>query len=221
MKKVFFFNSFYILFITIFFTIYNAPSFSEGYTPLKIPVTNFKKIKAISGNINYYSLQTEDDKKFIRAYYKPPLKTVTLRTELPATTGTYSKLSWKWRVLKFPVGADERIKGRRDSAGAVYCIFREGSYNYTIKYVYSSAVPVSTIIKEHSLLGKMYVVVINSRINAEKGQWNKEEVNFKEDFKRLFKTKEVPPLQYIAIMTDGDGTKSEVITDYADFIILP
>ena len=135
---------------------------------------------------------------------------------------TYAKkLSWQWRVLTPPIGSDERKNGYDDSGAGIYLIFKVGMKTYVIKYVFSTVVPVGTIIGRDPLypLQQMYIVVINTWNSVEKNQWVTATVDICTDFNRLFGSDTCPELQGVGILTDGDGTSSEVVADYKQFIL--
>jgi len=51
-------------------------------------------------------------------------------------------------------------------------------------------------------------------------RWYEEEVNFLDDFKKLF-GEEPGKVQGIAILTSSDATKTAAAADYDDFVLLP
>ena len=52
-----------------------------------------------------------------------------------------------------------------------------------------------------------------------KNQWVTATVDICTDFNRLFGSGTCPELQGVGILTDGDGTNSEVVADYKQFIL--
>jgi hypothetical protein len=187
-----------------------------------IQLDSFVKVDQLSGNSNYYSLISSiSETPFFRAHYLPNLKVARLGYKLPKSLLYANKLSWQWRVLTPPSGSDERIKGKNDSGAGIYLIFKTGAITYVIKYVFSTIVPVGTIIRKDPLypLQQMYIVVINTWNSMEKEHWETVTVDICSDFKRLFGSSVCPDLQGIGILTDGDGTNSEVVADYKNFLL--
>ena len=70
--------------------------------------------------------------------------------ELTWDLARYPVLTWAWRPVEFPTGADERNSKTNDSAVAVYGVFphRMGSVR-SVKYVWSAVVPIGTRRTEH------------------------------------------------------------------------
>jgi hypothetical protein len=203
-------------------TILKAPGNPNGYL-LDLPVSQFTKIDKLSGDRNYYTIMNSDSGlEYLHSHYVPPTKVVRYGYQLPDTIRNIRRVSWLWRVVTPPEGADERINGLNDSGCAVYLIFKDKIKTYCIKYVYSSVVPQGTIIRKDPALypiQQMYMVVADTWAVNEKDQWKKVVVDICSDFKRIYKDTKCPELKGIGILSDGDGTKSEVVADYADFTI--
>lgn len=126
----------------------------------------------------------------------------------------YPVLAWAWRPQEFPKGADERTK-KNDSALAVYAVFPHTVWSVkSVKYIWSQTVPTGTHIPQTA--GNTQGVVL--RTNGEPGgEWVEERVNVLEDYKRTFKTDEIPKPEGIAVLTDSDDTSSRARGDYARF----
>lgn len=201
-------------------TIVKAPGNPDDYL-YTLPVDQFTKIDKFSGDRNYYEIITSDSGlEYIHSHYVPSAKVVRYGYIFPDTLRNVKRVSWSWRIITPPAGADERIKGLNDSGCAVYLIFKDKIKTYCIKYVYSSVVPQGTIIRKETALypmQQMYTVVADTWGANEKGLWKKVDVDICSDFKRIYKDTKCPELKGVGILSDGDGTKSEVVADYADF----
>lgn len=126
----------------------------------------------------------------------------------------YPVLAWAWRPQEFPKGADERTK-KNDSALAVYAVFPHTPVSVkSVKYVWSEKVPKGTHIPQSS--GNTQGLVLRSGGDVG-GPWVEERVNVVEDYKRYFKTDEVPKPEGIGVLTDSDDTGSRARGDYARF----
>lgn len=124
----------------------------------------------------------------------------------------YPVLAWSWRALEFPRGADERTK-KNDSAAAVYAVFPHSAVSVkSVKYIWSEKVPKGTHIPQTS--GNTQGVVLRSGGGNE---WGDERVNVLEDYKKYFKTDEVPKPEGLGVLTDSDDTGSRARGDYARF----
>jgi hypothetical protein len=125
----------------------------------------------------------------------------------------YPVLSWAWRPIEFPKGADERTS-KNDSAVAVYAVFPHTQWSVkSVKYMWSEKVPKGTHIPQTH--GNTQGVVLRTGGNV--GEWTEERVNVLEDYKRYFKTDEAPKPEGVAVLTDSDDTGSRARGDYAKF----
>ena len=125
----------------------------------------------------------------------------------------YPIVAWSWRAVEFPKGADERTK-KNDSAAAVYAVFGESSISVkSVKYIWSEKVPKGTHIPQTR--GNTQGIVIRTG----PGGWAEERVNVYEDYKKYFKTDDVPKAEGIAVLTDSDATSGRARGDYATFRI--
>lgn len=128
----------------------------------------------------------------------------------------YPILSWSWRPVTFPRGADERT-GANDSPLAVYLLVPYSKIRgpKAVKYVWSERVPAGTQLSSNGGLTK--VLVLRSGAPAKPDQWVDERVDVLADYKRLFGESAAPKPAGIAVLTDGDDTNSRAEGEYADF----
>lgn len=207
--------------LTLFFGIATSEE-KRHRVNIKIPIdSEWKRLPQYSGPDIYYKILNEEGINFLRAHYKPELKTTIFYRKLPKLSPKYKKLRFKWRVYKFPEGANETIEGRMDAPASVYLFFKDGIKKYVIKYIFSMANKKGFNFRasDSNFLNKLHIVVIEDRV-SEAGKWLDYEINFYEDFKKYFEREDVPPLMGIGVLSDGDGTKKEVIADYAEFILI-
>jgi hypothetical protein len=160
-----------------------------------------------------YSIQEEGGKRFLRAVSRGI--GIQAAKEFPWDLAKYPVLTWSWRPVEFPAGADERQSKKNDSALAVYAVFPHTSASLeSVKYVWSAIVPVGTHLT--SSMGQTQVRVLRSGTEG-KRRWTDERVNVREDYQKYFKTSETPRPAGIAVLTDADDTKSQAQGDYAVF----
>ena len=128
----------------------------------------------------------------------------------------YPVLTWRWRPLEFPKGADERDASTNDSVLAVYMAVPHSKIRgpQAVKYVWSERVPVGTSLESNG--GLTQVRVLRSGA-GKRGEWTVERVNVRDDFLKAFNAREVPKPAGIAVLTDSDDTRSTAVGDYADF----
>lgn len=124
----------------------------------------------------------------------------------------YPVLTWAWRPIEFPEGADERTR-KNDSALAVYAVFPHSPVSVkSVKYIWSGKVPKGTHVPQSG--DRTQGVVLRTGGGPE---WAEERVDVLQDYKRYFKTGDVPKPEGIAVLTDSDDTKSRARGDYARF----
>jgi hypothetical protein len=159
-----------------------------------------------------YKVADEKGKKFLRANAKDV--GVQAGKQFEWDLKQYPVLAWSWRPQEFPEGADERTK-KNDSALSVYAVFPHTPVSVkSVKYIWSEKVPKGTHIPQTS--GNTQGVVLRSNGNVG-GEWVEERVNVAADYKRYFKTDEVPKPEGIGVLTDSDDTSSRARGDYAKF----
>ena len=186
---------------------------------IRVPIDGgWQRMSIFEGSNIYYQARAENGMTYLHADYHPPQKTVTFVRKIPTLPGNFDRFRFRWRVFKFPVNGDEALPGHRDNAASVYLLFKDGVKDYVIKYVFSTAHARGFNFRDavSGLFTKMQIVVLEDNYR-EIGRWQSEDVDFRNDFRNYFGVARVPPLRGIGVLSDGDGTKSEVIADYADF----
>ncbi len=131
-------------------------------------------------------------------------------------------LKWKWRALHLPEGASE--KDKNDSGGAIYVTFGTDWLGRpkSIKYTYSSSLPVGTRVG----FGSLTVIVASSAVEGYVGDWKTVERDLLEDYEDVFGgflKKGTPPDRplSVTIWGDSDSTNDSSKVDFDDIILLP
>jgi Protein of unknown function (DUF3047) len=163
-----------------------------------------------------YRIEAESGNHFLRA--RADNKAVQLGLEHIFEPKNQPRLKWRWRVHEIPKGADERVKGKHDAAAQVYVVFDNQTRPRVVKYTWSSSLPVGT--QFTSPLYSRNKGIVRRSGQPDSKRWYEEEVNFFEDYKKLF-GEEPGKVQGIAILTSSDATKTVAAADYDDFILLP
>ena len=193
-----------------------------GVRAFPVDIHEFRVLERDSGPRNYYRAMSEVQDEFIRGVYNPSLKTVTLFAPVPDEVRRGARsFRFRWRALVFPRGGNECVKGRGDSAANVYLAWKRGLRWYSVKLVWSSeAPPGATCNGTRNALVAADSVVLES--GGPTGVWREEEVDpdalFRAHFEGGRADAEVPELQGIGILTDGDQTHSVSAADYAGFV---
>ena len=190
------------------------------------PFSVWKTREDVSKARPVYRIVEEDGKKFLRASTVNVNNSVQLGKDLKWDIKRHPNLSWEWRVRIVPEGGNEGGKGLNDSAAGLYVIYQTRTVPFTgwqnqpanwIKYVWSSTLPVGTVIpRKITKLGfdinGRYVVVASGKKDLNK--WITFNRNVIDDYKKYFGTN--PPFKsvVIGILTDSDDTKSKAEADY-------
>jgi len=163
-----------------------------------------------------YRVESEGGNRFLRAYADKQAFQIGL--EHIFDPRQQRRLTWRWRVRKLPQGADERDANKHDSAAQVYVVFDNQYWPRILKYIWSSELPAGTHFT-NPLYSRGQVIVLRNG-QSQKDRWFEEEVNFYEDYRRLFAA-EPGKVQGIGILTSSDSTQSVASADYDDFTLLP
>ena len=163
-----------------------------------------------------YRIESENGNRFLRA--RAENQAVQIGLERIFDPKNQPRLKWRWRVHEIPKGADERVKGKHDAAAQVYVVFDNQIQPRVVKYTWSSSLPVGT--QFTSPLYSRNKGIVKRSGQPDSKRWYEEEVNFFEDYKKLF-GEEPGKVQGIAILTSSDATKTAAAADYDHFVLLP
>lgn len=130
----------------------------------------------------------------------------------------YPKISWRWKVLKFPdkgksITDNKGWIEKDDYAARFYIIFPKLAFNLSksLEYIWDEELPEETIITSPYFKNIKLIVAESGRENL--GNWVYEERNVYEDYKKAF-GREPDEAGAIAIMTDTDNTASTAEASY-------
>ncbi len=130
---------------------------------------------------------------------------------------THPRLSWRWRALHLPEGASER--GKNDTGGALYVTFGTDWLGRpkSIKYTYSSSLPVGTVVD----FGNLYVIVVDSAREPRMGEWKRSTRNVREDYRQVFGGRPPDRPVSITLWSDSDTTGDRATVDIDDIALRP
>lgn len=200
-----------------------APKSPPGV--VRADLERWRIVDSQSGPVNYYSLQRDAGRLFLRGSYQPPNKKAVLGFEVPEKSRErVHRLEWSWRAVKLPLQGDECTKDKGDSAAVLYVTWRRFLRWYSLKYVWSTTRPPGTICdRRRNTFVAQDTVVLES--GGPTGVWKRESVDLTREFRSHFgegdEHADVPPLMGLGVMTDGDQTKTESTGDYSDFVLSP
>ena len=181
-----------------------------------LDVRSFQVLARDSGPENYYRVIDPGAELILRGIYSPPLQTVTLFAPLPDRfRNGVRRIRWRWRAIELPSGGNECVEGRGDSAAAVYVTWKRGLRWYSLKFVWSTAAPLGATCNSirNPFVASDSIVL---RSGGGGSRWVEEEIDPAALFRQHFGG-EVPELQGLGILTDGDQTRSTSAADYAGF----
>jgi hypothetical protein len=164
-----------------------------------------------------YAVQEEGGRRFLRAASRGVGVQAGRKVEWDLER--YPVLTWSWRSVEFPRGADERASKTNDSVLAVYAVFPHSKVSVrSLKYVWSAVAPSGTPLESNMGLTKVRVL----RSGTERrGQWVEERADVRADARARFGGGDTWRPEGIAVLTDSDDTKSSAQGDYAAFRACP
>lgn len=166
-----------------------------------------------------FEVLKEEGNQFVRMYTDGEYIRFSQRNgyEFDWNVRDHPRLSWRWRAHTLPEGASE--KGENDTGGAVYVTFGSDWLGRpkSIKYTYSSSLPVGTVVS----FGPMKVIVADSAREPRLGQWKTQTRNVISDYRQVFGGD--PPKRPVSITVSGDSdtTGDESKVDIDDIVLLP
>jgi hypothetical protein len=120
----------------------------------------------------------------------------------------YPYISWRWKVVTIPQGADVRKKSTDDQAAQVYVIFPKFPALVNSKlvgYIWDTGAPAGSIVTSTKTSNTRYIVIKSGKTGL--GEWFTEKRNVYEDYRKLF-GEEPPMVGRVSVMIDSDDTKS-------------
>ncbi|MCS7082292.1 MAG: DUF3047 domain-containing protein [Bacteroidetes bacterium] len=134
---------------------------------------------------------------------------------------THPVLYWNWRVRRLPRGAREDQRAIDDSAAGLMITFSVNALGVprTIRYVWSSTLPVGTVLSK-GVWGNLKIVVVASGPEG-LNRWMSLVRDVRQDYRRLFGGE--PPAIPLAIglWSDSDSTQDQSEADFDNLIALP
>ena len=204
-------------------TIGAGGSAPPGMRAFPLDVHRFEVLERDSGPVSYYSIIEDPTNPFIRGVYTPPLETVTLFADVgDGLRNGVELIRFRWRPWVLPVRGNECADNRGDAAANVYIAWKSGLKWYSLKLVWSSEGKSGvTCRKTRNLFVASDSIILHT--GPPVGEWQEEEINptalFRQHFEGGNPNAEVPELQGIGILTDGDQTKSMAASDFAGFVL--
>jgi len=172
---------------------------------------------------SYYQVIDDGHDRFIHGLYLPPRDTVTLFHEIPdPLRNGVRRMTWRWRAFVLPRKGNECAERLGDSAAAVYVTWKRGLRWYSLKFIWSAEAPLGATCNKirNPFMASDSIVL---RTGSTSIGWVEESIDpealFREHFEGGNSNADVPELQGIGLMSDGDQTSSPSGADYADFVL--
>jgi len=184
-------------------------------------VNGWRLIPRESGPVNYYRVVGDSLLPYIHAAYEPGYKTAVMGFEIPSGQArAFHRLTWKWRADVLPRGGDECAPGEEDSAAVVYVTWKRGLKWYALKYVWSAVGAKGNVCgqKRNPFVAQDTIIL---ETGGPLGAWKAETIDLDAQFRAHFGGDDVPDLQGLGLMSDGDQTRSESAADYGGFVLSP
>jgi hypothetical protein len=196
-------------------------SYSDGTVPSRWKfVSQDKDIVPLSEKMKdgqRFRVVAEDGNQFLRAYTQNEAFRITQRNgeEFNWNLKERPYLQWEWRANQLPEGASE--KGENDTGGAVYVTYGEDWLGRpkSIKYTYSSTLPVGTTVD----FGPLTALVVASGAEGT-GSWKTETRNVAQDIRNVVGDDAPKRPVSITIWSDTDSTGGTAEVDFDDFRLL-
>ncbi len=167
---------------------------------------------------DYFEIRQEQGNKFVRVYTKGETTSlIRLNGEgYNWNLQEHPRLSWRWRALRLPEGAREDEDRLNDAGAAVYVTFSKDVIGRprSIKYTYSSTLPVGTVVS----YGRLKVLVVASAQEG-LGKWEQVSRNVVDDYRQLFGGEPPDTPISIAIWSDSNDTGGIATADFDDLAL--
>ncbi|MGQ9645955.1 MAG: DUF3047 domain-containing protein [Thermodesulfobacteriota bacterium] len=145
------------------------------------------------------------------AYFKSVASSFSLEKPLRVDPNRYPYISWRWKVLRLPLGGDVRLKGKNDQAAQLLIAF-EG--RKIISYIWDTSAPEGSIYDESvgwPINLKIRTITVKSG-GSEINHWVSFKRNIVEDYKNLFiETPRLIKGVRVQINSQNTGTIAETL----------
>lgn len=185
-------------------------------------VTSDKEIRSydeVSDDGEKVVVRENDGNQFIRLITKGEALRYTKRNgvDFEWNLKDHPRLKWRWRAHKLPEGASE--KDQNDVGGAIYVTFGSDWLGRpkSIKYTYSSSLPVGTTVS----YGPLKVIVVDSAREPRMGEWKTHQRRVRDDYRQVFGERPPDRPVSITLWSDSDTVNGESKVDVDDIELLP
>lgn len=165
----------------------------------------------------FYVVEEDEDKTFLRGETQGRRVRMSMGTNgendaLRWDLNAYPVLRWSWRALELPPGAREDESDLNDTGAALYVTFETNWLGLprSIKYTYSSTLPVGTVVSFRGLR----VIVVSSGADAHGDEWLTIKRNVVQDYREHFGRSAPDAPIGISVWTDSTETGASSKADF-------
>ena len=133
----------------------------------------------------------------------------TISKEVRIDVRQFPRLTWRWKVVTLPAGADSRRKETDDQAAQLYLTFPRvpaALRSRTIGYVWDTTAPAGTVVKSEAGRGVTYVIVRSGP--ADLGRWIVESRDVRDDFRWIYGEEPGEDVRVLSLAIDSNDTRS-------------
>ena len=173
------------------------------------------KLKEKTGEAEFKIL-SEDGEDI--AYFKSIAASFSLERPLSIDPKRYPYISWKWKVLRLPLGGDARLKRKNDQAAQMIIAFNGRN---TISYIWDTVAPEGSISDESigwPISVKIKVITVKSGA-SDLNKWVSFKRNIVEDYERLYH-KNPPLIKGLRVQINSQHTGTVAETLFGKIILL-
>ena len=175
---------------------------------------------AVMNERELFEIEEEDGNKFTRATTKDQAHRIIRANGngFKWNLETHPRLRWRWRAVNLPEGAREDERDLNDTGAAVYVTFSTDWLGRpkSIKYTYSSTLPIGTVVS----YGPLRVLVIASAAETS-GKWMTADRDILADYRQLFGGDAPTEPLSITLWSDSDTIGTTAVADFDDIQLLP
>jgi hypothetical protein len=143
----------------------------------------------------------------------------TITKDVSIDVKKFPILTWRWKVVTLPTGADSRRKETDDQAAQLYVTFPRfptAIRSRVIGYVWDTTVPVGVLVPSTNSNNVTYVVQRSG--SADRNRWLTETRNVYEDYRRIFGEEPAEELQAVSVAIDSNDTRSSAEAFVGDIL---
>jgi len=166
-----------------------------------------------------YRVREERGNKYLEATDEG--ESVILGREQPWDLDEYPYISFRVRVNEIPPGGDERDDDKVDSAAGVYVTLNKkffGKIPESVKYVWSSTLPVGTAVQREGI-GRPWQVVIGTGSQG-LGEWRTYVFDLRKAYRETFGGSPPAKAFGVGVLSDANSVGGRAYADYDDFRLL-